>query len=180
MSRGWGHFVTAIRKQGPGWARALDPGAPEQYQGRIAHTLLGTSRGVTYHRFNLYGRSGCPQECSALLTIALECAESLGEAACFIGGDFNITLEGHHMESALEWSGWSDLFKGEGGTCVASGAPSAIDHVLANWAGRGLARKAWIDWETEIHTHGGTMRGHHGNHIRIDTHNTQRMGTGRG
>ena len=70
--------------------------------------------GVTYHWFNTYGRSGCPQECTALLTIALECAESLGEAACFIAGDFNITLEGHHLESALEWAGWCDIFKGTG------------------------------------------------------------------
>ena len=77
-----------------------------------------------------------------MLTIALECAESLGEAACSIGGDFNITLEGHHMESALEWAGWIDLFKGKGGTCVSSGVRSAIDHVLASRAGRGLVRKA--------------------------------------
>ena len=78
--------MTAMRKQGPGWARALDPRAPPHHQGRIAPTLVGTGSGITYHWLNLYGRNGCPGECTALLTIALESAESLGEAACFIGG----------------------------------------------------------------------------------------------
>ena len=82
------------------------------------------------------------------------CAESLGDAIAFIGGDLNITLEGHHMESALDWAGWSDLLKGQGGTCMASGRPTAIDHILANRGGRAVVKQAWLNWETAIHTHG--------------------------
>ena len=70
---------------------------------------------MTYHWFNIYGKSGNPRECSELLTLALECAESLGDALVFIGGDFNITLEGHHLESALDLAGWTDILKNQGG-----------------------------------------------------------------
>ena len=79
-------LVSTLRKQGPGWARALDPRVPPHHQGRISHTLVGTGKGVPYHWFNIHGRSGCPHECTELLTLALECAESLGEAAVFLGG----------------------------------------------------------------------------------------------
>ena len=37
---------------------------------------------------------------------------------------------------------------------MAGGKPTRIDHVLANRGGAAVVRKAWIDWETEIHTHG--------------------------
>ena len=87
-------LVSTLRKQGPGWDRALDPQVPPQHQGRLSHTLVWTDSGVTCHWFNIYGRSGCPQECTELLTLALECAESLGDAVAFIRGDLNITLEG--------------------------------------------------------------------------------------
>ena len=79
-------LVSTARKLGPGWARSLDPQVPAHYQGRISHTLVGTGGGVTYHWFNIYGRSGNPRECSELLTLALECAESLGDALVFIVG----------------------------------------------------------------------------------------------
>ena len=58
------------------------------------------------------------------------------------------------MESGLDWAGWTDILNNHGGTCMASGKPTCIDHILANRGGAAIVQKAWIDWETEIHTHG--------------------------
>ena len=33
-------LVSALRKQGPGWARPLDPRVPQHHQGIISHTLV--------------------------------------------------------------------------------------------------------------------------------------------